>query len=229
MSSGHEKVIPPGSSPVWRSGRIAEGTNGADIRLSNEAEARVQEIVGRYPHSKSAVMPMLYVAQEELGWVNDAAVAWVANRLNLPQAHVIEVATFYTMYYKKPVGKYHFQVCRTLSCMLCGAKKVTAQLKKTLGLEPGEVSADGMWSYEEVECLGSCGTAPMVQVNDVFFENLALTGDTIEVAVDKLIEKLKREQPNLRFSERSGKLGEGMPEHPRSVVWPPTSWEGSKS
>ena len=229
MSSGHEKVVPPGSSSAWRSGKLAEGSTGADVKLSAAAEARVQEIVSRYPHSKSAVMPMLYVAQEELGWVNDAAIAWVANRLQLPVAHVIEVATFYTMYYKKPVGKYHFQVCRTLSCMLCGAKKVTAQLRKNFGIEAGEVSGDGMWSYEEVECLGSCGTAPMVQVNDVFFENLALSGGSIEDAVDALIEKLKREQPNLRFSERSGLLGEGMPEHPRSQVWPPTSWEGSKS
>lgn len=181
-------------------------------RLSAAAEERIQEIMRRYPSTKSAVMPALYIAQEELGFVNDLAVAWVADRLSLAPSHVVEVASFYTMYYKKPVGRYHVQVCRTLSCMLCGAKQITAHLRARLKLEPRQVSADGTWSYEEVECLGSCGTAPMVQINDVFFENL-----TAE-KLDQLMDRIEREKPDLRYSTVHALLGDGMNDCPRSVV-----------
>lgn len=177
------------------------------------AEVRVRELAQRYPRKKSAVMPALYIAQEYLGWLTDDAYHWVAEQLELAPAHVRAVATFYTMYYKEPVGKYHIQVCRTLSCMLCGAKDITAKLKSRLAVEPGEVTADGLWSYEEVECLGSCGTAPMVQINDVFFENL--TPETLE----SVMEKIEKEQPDLRYSTMRGELGNGLADHSRSQVW----------
>lgn len=183
------------------------------VRLSERAEKRIEEIIARYPRKKSAVMQALYLAQEELGWVSPAAVRWVASRLELSEAHVYQVATFYTMYYKKPVGKYHFQLCRTLSCLLCGARGLADRLRDDLGIEPGEVSGDGLWSWEEVECLGSCGTAPMIQINDVYFENLT------PATLGSLIERIKREQPNLRYSTARRSLGLGLGDHPRSQVW----------
>ncbi len=181
--------------------------------LSAAAEARLKELVKKYPDSKSAVMPALYIAQAEIGWITPEAVAWVSDRLNLTAAHVCEVASFYTMYYKQAVGKYHVQVCRTLSCMICGARALTEYLKKRLKTHSQEITSDGMWSFEEVECLGSCGTAPMVQINDVFFENL-----TAE-KLGELMDRIEKEQPDLRYSEVTGKLGEGMPDRPRSEAW----------
>lgn len=183
-------------------------------KLSDRAEAQLLEIVKRYPQSKSAVMPALYIAQNELGWISEAAVNWVADRLQLAPSHVYEVATFYTMYYKKPVGKYHVQVCRTLSCMLRGAKGITNCLHARLKIRPGEITPDGMWSYEEVECLGSCGTAPMVEINDTFFETL-----TAE-SLNKLMDRIEKEQPDLRYSAAEGKLSQGFTDIPKSAVWP---------
>ena len=182
--------------------------------LSDAAEARLKEIVATYPKEKSAVMAALYIAQEELGSITQQAVAWVANRLSLAPAHVLEVATFYTMYYKKPVGRYHFQVCRTLSCALCGKKEITQYLYERFKIAPGEVSADGMWSFEEVECLGSCGTAPVVQINDVFFENL--NPERLKVVIDQIAS----DKPDLRLSMVRDELGNGLPAQPRSQVYP---------
>jgi len=182
------------------------------IKLSPKAEARIEEIKKRYPDSKSAVMPALYIAQEELGFINKEAIEWVAEKIGITPAHVFEVATFYTMYYRAPVGKYHFQVCRTLSCALRGAKKISEHLHHKLGLKPGEVSKDGNWSFEEVECLGSCGTGPMCEVNDCFFENLT------PEKVDKIIEAIEREKPNLRLSTVNDSIGEGLKGFPKSEV-----------
>lgn len=181
--------------------------------ISKQAEEKLAEIVKRYPSSKSAVMPALYMAQEELGWVNDQAVEWVADQLKLAPAHVFEVATFYTMYYKKPVGKYHIQICRTLSCMVCGAKKITEHLKQRLGTKAGEITADGIWSWEEVECLGSCGSAPMVEINDVYFENL--TPEKLDTLMDRIV----KENPDLRYSTVREALGGGLADRPRSEAW----------
>lgn len=180
--------------------------------IPEKFKKRLDEIVSKYPSKKSAIMPALYLAQEHIGWVSKEAIKWVSEHLDLAPAHVESVATFYTMYYKRPVGKYHIQLCRTLSCMLCGAKELTAYLKDRLGVGPLEVTKDGLWSWEEVECLGSCGTAPMVQINDVFFENLtpASLGETIS-----LIEK---EKPDLRYSTLKGVLGTGLEKHLRSQI-----------
>ena len=182
-------------------------------RLSEEAERRIEEIKQLYPVVRSAVMPALYLAQEELGSITQDAVIWVASKLGLSPVHVMEVATFYTMYYKQPVGKYHFQVCRTLSCALRGARRVSEHLSKSFGgISPSEISPDGMFSFEEVECLGSCGTAPMCQINDVFFENL-----TIE-KLDEIIARIRREQPDLRYSTKRDSIGAGLSGFPKSEV-----------
>jgi NADH-quinone oxidoreductase E subunit len=157
-------------------------------------------------------MPLLYIAQEELGYITQEGVEWVAEKLSIPPVQVWEVATFYTMYYKKPVGKYHFQVCRTLPCALRGAKMVSEFLRDRFNLGPGEVSADGLWSFEEVECLGSCGTAPMCQINDVFFENLS------EERLETIITRLEKESPDLRLSTVRDELGAGLSGFSKSEI-----------
>lgn len=181
-------------------------------RLSEKAEKRVQEIIGLYPSKRSAIMAALYIAQDELGWISDRAVAWVADRISTPPVQVREVATFYTMYYKQPVGKYHVQVCRTLSCAIRGSQKLSERLKQRFGLNPGEVSTDGQWSFEEVECLGSCGTAPMCEINDTYFENL-----TAE-KLDTILNRIEKEKPDLRYSTIEDRLGDGLAGLPKSEV-----------
>ena len=170
-------------------------------KLPSEFEARMNTLKNTYPDKRSAVMPALYLAQEHYGWITPEAIQWVSENLQMPLVQVMEVATFYTMYYKKPVGKYHVQVCRTLSCAVRGARELTARLKEKFNILPGQVTSDGMWSYEEVECLGSCGTAPMCEINDVFFENLSAE------KLDQIIERISSEKPDLRYSASKNALG----------------------
>jgi len=183
------------------------------VTLSEAADRRAQEVIKSYPQSRSAVMTLLYIAQEELGGhITQQAIEWVAGKLSMASIAVWEVATFYTMYYKKPVGRFHVQVCRTLPCALRGARRVSEFLHKRLGLEPGEVSKDGMWSFEEVECLGSCGTAPMCQINDTFFENLT------DEKLEDILGRIQKELPDLRFSTIKDTLGEGLKGSPKSEI-----------
>ncbi len=182
------------------------------VVLSPAAEARAQEIIGQYPQARSAVMPLLYIAQEELGYITQGAIEWVSEKISLPPVQVWEVATFYTMYYKQPVGRYHIQVCRTLPCALRGSKKISEFVHERFGIKPGEVTQDGMWSFDEVECLGSCGTAPMCQINDVFFENLT------EEKLDQLLIRIQNEQPDLRLSTVRDDLGAGLSGCPKSEI-----------
>lgn len=182
--------------------------------LSDAAERRLEDLKKRYPVERSAIMPALFIAQEELGYINSQAIAWVAERLSLPPVQVMEVATFYTMYYQKPVGRYHIQVCRTLSCALRGSKQIVERLKQRFNLRAGEVSPDGMWSYEEVECLGSCGSGPMCEINDRYFENLT------PEKLDEILSRIEREKPDLRFSTVRDALGDGLAGVPKSEVAP---------
>lgn len=182
------------------------------IVLSDSAEDRIKLLLSKYPSSRSVVMPALYLAQQELGWLTKEAISWVSDRLSMPEAQVFEVATFYTMYYKKPVGRYHIQICRTLSCMLCGARNLTGYIKERLSVPAHKVTEDGFWSFEEVECLGSCGTAPMVQINDIFFENL--TTETLA----SLMDRIEKEKPALRFSEINFELEKGLEDLGRSQI-----------
>lgn len=191
---------------------MSSETGNKEVKLSELAEKRIAEIKALYPNPRSAIMSALYIAQEELGIIAEPAIQWVAQKIGVAPVQVMEVATFYTMYYRRPIGRYHVQVCRTLSCALCGAKKITEHLRKRFNLKPGEVSADGMWSYEEVECLGSCGTAPMCEINDVFFENL--TPEKLE----GILQRIEKEQPDLRLSTLRDTLGEGLAGCPKSEV-----------
>lgn len=172
--------------------------------LSDAAKKRVEELKNYYPDKKSAVMPLLQLVQEEQGFISDDAILWVAEEVDISPVHVRELVTFYTMYTTKPRGKYHFQVCRTLSCAVLGSKRIVEALKQRLGVTAGEVTADGMFSFEQVECLGSCGTGPMCEINDTYFENLS------EEKINQIVDRIIAEQPDLSFSTVHDKLGEGF-------------------
>lgn len=159
------------------------------IEFSSELLARFDDIVSRYPQdrSKSALLPILHEVQAVYGWLSPAAMDKVAFYLNITSIEVYEVATFYTMYFLKPQGKFVLEVCRTGPCCLVGAEKIIDYIGEKLGVKEGEVTADGLFSYRGVECLAACGYAPVLQIGPeyTFYENL--TTDS----VDKLIEDLK--------------------------------------
>lgn len=157
------------------------------LAFSPEAITEVDDIVSRYPEPQAALIPVLWVAQREFGYLTTAAMELVADRLGLPAAKVINTATFYTMFHKKPVGRYHLQVCRTLSCYLRNSDALEACIHKKLGIGNGQTTPDKMFSMEEVECLAYCGTAPVVQVNRDVVENL--TADKLERLLDDLASK----------------------------------------
>ena len=131
-----------------------------------------ERLVKRYPIRESMIMPALWLAQEQEGWISAEAIAYIADRIGTYAAKVFELATFYTMYHLKPVGTYHICVCRTLSCYLRDKQAMIDYLESEIGIQPGQVSEDGRFSLEEVECLGHCGTAPVVQINGRFYEEM---------------------------------------------------------
>jgi len=154
------------------------------LSFSEEARARFEKMLARYPNREAAILPTLHLAQREFGSLSEEAVLYVASLLGFTPARIEGVATFYTMYNRKPVGKYHLQICRNLSCSLMGAEHLIEHVAKRLGVKPGETTADGRFTLSTVECLGSCGTAPVMQVNDDYYENLS--EESIEGLLDKL-------------------------------------------
>ena len=161
------------------------------LTFSSETEARFQTLLGRYPNRRAALLPTLYLAQDEFGYLSVEAMEYVADRLELPASKVLNVATFYTMYNKRPVGRYHVQVCVSISCALTGAYRLMRQLEKRLGIRVGETSDDAMFTLSEVECLASCGTAPMMQVNDDYHENLQ-TEEALDVVMRPMLQDAGR-------------------------------------
>ena len=161
------------------------GSNLTTLQFSSETMKEFEEIVARYPKKEAAMLPVLFLAQREFGYVGDAAIEYVARLMGQAPARVRSVVSFYTMFNMKPIGRHHIQVCRTLSCALGGAEKVTAFLTQKLGIKPGQTTEDGRFTLSEVECLASCGTAPMMQINDDYYENLT------EDKITEIIESLK--------------------------------------
>jgi NADH-quinone oxidoreductase E subunit len=151
--------------------QIAEKNPEAPIFEGAYAE-RLEKILSRYPDRQAALLPALHMAQEIRGHLSPATLDEVAERLDLPPAYVRGVATFYTMYALAPVGKYLIQVCTNISCNLCGAENVLEAFLEHTGTEPGEISANGLWTVMEVECLGACGFPTAVQINEKFYENI---------------------------------------------------------
>ena len=151
---------------------------------------KANDYIKKYPADKqrSAVMPLLYLVQEQHNnWIPLAAMDYIAELLNIPSIQVYEVANFYTMFNKQPVGKNLIQVCRTTPCMLNGAKEITNTCKKKLGIDIGETTKDKKFTLVEVECLGACVNAPLVQINNDYHENL--TPESIEKLINNLSKK----------------------------------------
>lgn len=166
------------------------------LQFSEDAEAEFQDIVQRYPTNRAALLPVLFLAQKEFGWISVVVMDYVAKRLELTPAQVLNTATFYTMYNKQPVGKCHIQVCTTLSCAFRGGYELIEKLEDRLGIRLGETSADGNFTLTEVECLASCGTPPMFQVTDSkgeieYFENLD------DQRLDEVLESLNQKLATL--------------------------------
>lgn len=142
------------------------------MNLRPETIAKIDQLVPRYPEKRSATLPLLHIIQEEQGYISDAAIEWVAGRLELQPINVLEVVTFYPMLRRQPVGRHHIKVCRTLSCALAGADKICQTFQKEFGVGLDETTADGRATIEYVECIASCGTGPVVQINEDLLENL---------------------------------------------------------
>jgi NADH-quinone oxidoreductase subunit E len=143
------------------------------FQLSNEGLTQVKKELTRYEAKESAIIPSLYIAQKEnKGWVNDEVIHHLAQVMEIPEARIHEVFTFYTMFNQKPVGKFHVQVCTNISCALNNARELANHICKELKIGFDQISEDGRYTVSKVECLGSCGTAPMMQVNDAYYENL---------------------------------------------------------
>ena len=154
--------------------------------LSADREQTLTEILTRYPTKMAACIPLLHLCQEQNGWVSDEVVTFVSNRLDLPPAHVQGVVTFYTLFNQHPVGRHQVWVCRTLPCALRGSGSILNHCEKKLGIKPGETTADGAITLRTAECLASCGTAPMMQVDKEYHENLSTE------KVDEILEKLRK-------------------------------------
>jgi NADH-quinone oxidoreductase subunit E len=155
------------------------------IQFSDATLKEYHEVLGRYPTRQAALLPTLWMAQREFGWISQEVEEYVARLMELPVAHVSGVVSFYTMFYRQPIGRWHLEVCTNLPCRLRGAEQIVDCIKRKLNLDPGKTTADGKFSLTEVECLASCGTAPMLQLNHGrFYENL--TPESITKLVDEL-------------------------------------------
>jgi NADH-quinone oxidoreductase subunit E len=168
--------IKPLSQPVQMPDEVAT--------FSPEIEAEIDEHLAKYPVPRSAILPLMFIVQRERGYLDPPGVSYLANRLNLRITDIWEVATFYSMIQSRPVGKYHIQICKTLSCKIMGEPKITGHVCQKLGVKPGETTADGRFTISLVECLGSCGTAPMFQINFDYHENL--TPEKVDQLLDSL-------------------------------------------
>lgn len=143
------------------------------FQLSSEGLNAVKNELARYEVKESAIIPSLYIAQKEnKGWVSKDVIHHLSSVMDIPESKINEVFQFYTMFNQQPIGKYHVQVCTNISCALEGGRELADHMCKELKVKLGDISEDGRFTVNRVECLGSCGTAPMMQVNDKYFENL---------------------------------------------------------
>jgi NADH-quinone oxidoreductase subunit E len=157
--------------------------------ISEMLSRKFDQIIARYPLKRSAMVPLLLYAQDEIGQVSDEVIAEVARRVEVRPIEVVEVVSYYSMLHRQSVGKHHLQVCTGISCMLRGADEVFEHCAKKLGVGHKQTTPDGLFSLEQVECLGACCGAPAMQVNYDYYENLTL-GE-----IDQLITELKKKEP----------------------------------
>jgi NADH-quinone oxidoreductase subunit E len=152
--------------------------------LTEENQKKVEDLRKRYPTSQALLLPVLWMVQEQEGYISESSMKYVAALLQIPYGHILGVVSFYTMLHHKPRGRHHIEVCTNISCMLRGSGKILEHIEQRLGIKVGETSTDKKWTLSEAECLGSCGTAPMLALGEEYYENLTLE------KVDKLIDSL---------------------------------------
>jgi len=158
----------------------------AEVKFNEAAQKECDTIIARYPVSKeSALLPVLHLAQREFGWISDDVIRYVSDLLELSHVRVGGVATFYTMYNRKPVAKYHIQICHNLSCCINQAEDLIEYIQEKLGIKSGETTSDGLFTLTEVECLGACGEGPVIQVNDDYHTEMT------KEKVDELLQSLR--------------------------------------
>jgi len=158
--------------------------NITEFKFTPENIERINKEIAKYPFKKPVVMATLYIAQEQNGYISNEVIKEIAAILEMTSEEVLGVVTFYTMYHQKPMGKNHIQVCTNVSCMLRGGYEIWNQVKEKLGIDNMGVTEDQKFSLEEVECMGSCGTAPMLAVNEEYYENL--TKEKVEDLINSL-------------------------------------------
>ena len=171
----------------------------SNLSFSESSLALIKKMISRYPEGKqkSALIPVLHIAQAEFdGWLSSEVMDYVASILSIQPVEVYEVASFYSMFNLKPVGKCVIEVCRTSSCWLHGAEDVIRHLENKLNIKVGETTSDGMFTLKSVECLGSCGTAPMMQVGADFYENLSLQ------KVDQLVDQFRTDGKRKSYTDK---------------------------
>jgi len=176
-----EGVEPPGAVS-------ADLTTGIARLLSDESVGSIRAVIARYPQSRSALLPALHIAQNQLGWISREVMEEVAALLSLNADQVEEVASFYTMYYTEPVGTYVMEVCKTLPCSILGADEIIEYISQKLGIQPGETTSDGLFSLFRVECLAACHRAPVMQLNHRYYQDLT------PEKIDALIEAARNQQ-----------------------------------
>ena len=160
---------------------------GQPVVFSPDEEKRIAWLFTRYPTKQAVCLPLLWIVQQKYGWVPSEAVPEIARRCDVPESHVYSVVSFYTMYNRAPVGRYHLQLCTNLSCQLLGAEHMLDCLRRKLGIDLGQTTPDGLFTLSEVECLAACELAPVIQVNEDF------AGPLDEKGVDDLLMRLRGE------------------------------------
>ncbi len=190
-------------------------------RLNAGNVALAHEIIGRYPRTKSALIPLLHLAQEQDGWVSDEAMVHIAELLDLTPSEVLGTCSFYEMFKREPVGRYLVNVCTSIACMLGGGDELLEHCEKSLGLTPGATTADGLFTLNEVECIAACTEAPCLQVNyryfhritneevDVLFADLRAGGRSGEIPPHGTLTRVRQQVDPQRWD---GRGGEGLPE-----------------
>lgn len=167
---------------------MSDATDKPQI-LSDAAKAAIRAVMADYPEARAAVLPALWIAQREHGWISPALGDQVAEAIGIPAVWVHEVLSFYVLFHKQPVGRHVIWMCRSLSCQLRGFPQLKAHLESTLGIRENETTADGMFTLKSNECLGACGGAPMVQIDDRYYENLDAK------AIDGVLAEIRRGTP----------------------------------
>lgn len=190
--------------PDKKIGHTLHQKQNVEICFDGPTLEKAHKIISRYPQGrqKSAILPILHIAQEEFGgYLNVDTMDYVAGLLGIEPIEVYEVATFYSQYYLDPVGKYVIETCRTGPCAICGGEAIQSYLEKKLGIKTGESTPDGLFTLKTVECLGACGYAPVMQINTEFYE--FLTPEKIDQVIDKLTRQSNEEKPeNSKWTEK---------------------------